>query len=170
MCPNIHIICFSVRALGSFFSPKENLIIVLPFFKTSLVAQMGKHLPTMWETWVWSLGWEDPLEKEMATYSSTLAWRISWMEEPGGLKSMGLQRVRPDQATNTYYYFLIIRVTYIHKVIRKKQQMFIMKSTVSLARYTTILKWSNLKIIPDFLIKVFSSLKPHPLFPFSFSR
>ena len=90
------IICFSVRALGSFFSPKENLIIVLPFFKTSLVAQMGKHLPTMWETWVRSLGREDPLEKEMATHSSTLAWRIPWMEEPGGLKFMGSQRVGHD--------------------------------------------------------------------------
>ena len=45
----------------------------------------------MWETWVWSLGWEDPLEKEMATHTSILAWRIPWMEEPGGLQSMGLQ-------------------------------------------------------------------------------
>ena len=49
-----------------------------------------------------SLGWEDPLEKEMATHSSILAWKISWTEEPGGLKSMGLQRVRHDWATNTY--------------------------------------------------------------------
>ena len=53
--------------------------------RTSLVAQMVKCLPTMWETRVQSLGWEDPLEKEMATHSSTLAWRIPWMEEPGGL-------------------------------------------------------------------------------------
>ena len=53
--------------------------------RTSLVAQMVKYLPTMWETRVRSLGWEDPLEKEMATHSSTLAWRIPWMEEPGGL-------------------------------------------------------------------------------------
>ena len=52
---------------------------------TSLVAQMVKRLPTMRETWVRSLGREDPLEKEMATHSSTLAWRIPWMEEPGGL-------------------------------------------------------------------------------------
>ena len=50
--------------------------------------QMVKRLPTMWETRVQSLGWEDPLEKEMATHSSTLAWRIPWTEEPGGLKSM----------------------------------------------------------------------------------
>ena len=60
---------------------------------TSLVAQTVKHLPTMLETWVQSLGWEDPLEKEMATHSSTLAWRIPWTEEPGGLQSMGSQRV-----------------------------------------------------------------------------
>ena len=64
--------------------------------QTSLVAQMVKRLPTMWETWVRSLGREDPLEKEMATHSSTLAWRIPWMEEPGGLKSMGSQRVGHD--------------------------------------------------------------------------
>ena len=60
----------------------------------SLVAQMVKHLPAVRETQVRSLGWRDPLEKEMATHSSTLAWKISWTEEPGGLQSMGLQRVR----------------------------------------------------------------------------
>ena len=63
---------------------------------TSLVAQMVKHLSTMWETQVRSLGWEDPLEKEMATHSSTLAWKIPWMEETDRLQSMGLQRVRHD--------------------------------------------------------------------------
>ena len=57
---------------------------------------MVKHLSTMQETHVQSLGWEDPLEKKMATHSSTLAWRIPWMEEPGGLQSTGLQRVRHD--------------------------------------------------------------------------
>ena len=63
---------------------------------TSLVAQMVKHLPIMRETWVQSLGWEDLLEKEMATHSSILAWKIPWMEEPGRLQSMGLQRVGRD--------------------------------------------------------------------------
>ena len=58
------------------------------------VAQMVKNLPVMWETWVRSLGWEDPLEEGMATHSSILAWRIPWTEEPGGLQSVGLQRVR----------------------------------------------------------------------------
>ena len=54
---------------------------------------MVKHLPILRQTWVQSLGREDPLEKEMATHSSTLAWKIPWMEEPGRLQSMGLQRV-----------------------------------------------------------------------------
>ena len=57
------------------------------------MAQTVKRLPAMWETWVQSLGWEDPLEKEMATHSSTLAWKIPWTEEPGSLQSMGSQRV-----------------------------------------------------------------------------
>ena len=59
----------------------------------SLVFQSVKNLPALQETWVRSPGWEDPLEKEMATHSSILAWRISWTEEPGGLQSMGSQRV-----------------------------------------------------------------------------
>ena len=55
-----------------------------------------KNPPVTWETWVRSLGWEDPLEEGMATHSSILAWRIPWTEEPGGLQSMGLQRVGHD--------------------------------------------------------------------------
>ena len=60
----------------------------------SFVAQMVKHLPAMLKTWVQSLGGEDPLEKEMATHARILAWRILCTEEPGGLQSMGSQRVR----------------------------------------------------------------------------
>ena len=56
------------------------------------MAQAVKNLPAMQETWVRFLGWEDPLEKGVATHSSILAWRIPWTEEPGGLQSMGLQR------------------------------------------------------------------------------
>ena len=67
---------------------------------TSLVAQMVKRLPTMCETWVRSLGWENALEKEMATYSNTLAWQIPWTEEPGRLQLMGSQRVGHDWATS----------------------------------------------------------------------
>ena len=63
---------------------------------TSLVAQMVKHMPTMQETWVQSLGQEDLLEKEMATHSHILAWKIPWMEEPGRLQSIGSQRFRHD--------------------------------------------------------------------------
>ena len=64
--------------------------------RTSLVVQTVKRLPTMQETQVRSLGWEDPLEKEMATHSSTLAWKIPWMEESGRLQSIGSQRVGHD--------------------------------------------------------------------------
>ena len=60
---------------------------------------MVKNPPVKQETWVLSLGWEDPLEKEMATHSCILAWEIPWTEEPGGLQSMGLQRVGHDLAT-----------------------------------------------------------------------
>ena len=62
----------------------------------SLVAQRLKRLPAMWETWVRFLGQEDPLEKEMAIHSNTLAWKIPWVEEPDRLQSMGSQRVRRD--------------------------------------------------------------------------
>ena len=67
--------------------------------RSSLGAQTVKNLPAVWETWVRSLGWEDPLEEGIATHSSILAWRIPSTEEPGGLQSMGLQRVRHDWAT-----------------------------------------------------------------------
>ena len=64
--------------------------------RASLVAQRLKRLPVLQETWVRSLGREDPLEKEMATHSSILAWRIPWTEEPGGLQSTGSKRVGHD--------------------------------------------------------------------------
>ena len=65
---------------------------------------MVKHLSAMQETWVRSLGWEDPLEKEMAVHSSTLAWKIPWTSEPDRLPSKGLQRVRHD-FTFTFFHF-----------------------------------------------------------------
>ena len=70
--------------------------------RASLVAQMVKNLPAMWESQVWSLGWEDLLEKVIATHSNILAWRIPWTAEPGKLQSMGWQRVRHHWATNTH--------------------------------------------------------------------
>ena len=66
------------------------------FTRAFLVAQLAKNLPAMQETWVRSLGWGNPLEKEMATHSSIIDWKISWTEEPGELQSMGLQRVGHD--------------------------------------------------------------------------
>ena len=69
--------------------------------RDSVVPQMGKNLPTIWEIWVRSLGREDSLEKGIATHSNTLAWRIPRTEEPDRLQSTGLQRVRYDWAINT---------------------------------------------------------------------
>ena len=63
----------------------------------SLGVQMVRNLLAMQETWVWSLGWEDPLEEGMATHSNILTWRILWTEEPNGLQSMGLQRVNTTE-------------------------------------------------------------------------
>ena len=58
------------------------------------MAQMVKNPPTMWESWVQALGWEDPLEKQTVIHSRTIAWKVPWTEEPGRLQSMGSQRVR----------------------------------------------------------------------------
>ena len=66
------------------------------------MAQLVKNLPAMQETWVQSLGWEDPLEKGMATHSSILAWRIPWIEEPGGLQSTGSHRVTQLKRLSTH--------------------------------------------------------------------
>ena len=72
-----------------------------PMSGASLVAQMVKNISAMQETQVWSLGWEDPIEKGMTTHSSILAWRILWTDEPGRLQSMVLQRAGHDWVTNT---------------------------------------------------------------------
>ena len=79
----------TLRQSRSFFSFLKYIFLYLD----SLVTQMVKSLPAMWETQVQSPGWDDPLEKEMATHSSILAWRIPRTEEPGGLQSMGSQGV-----------------------------------------------------------------------------
>ena len=79
---------------GSGRSPGEGIDYPLQYSWAYLVAQTVKNLPAMWETWVRSLGWEDPLEEGMATHSSVLAWRVPWTEEPGRLPSMESQRVR----------------------------------------------------------------------------
>ena len=77
-------------------------IFLLTYNQASLVTQLVKNPPAKWETWVWSLGWEDPLEKGMANYSNIIAWRIPQTEEPVELQSMELQRVGLDWATNTF--------------------------------------------------------------------
>ena len=74
------------------------------------MAQRLKHPPAIWETWVRSLGRADSLEKDMATHSSILAWRIPWTEEPGGLQSTGLQRVGHDRATSLHFILLLMDV------------------------------------------------------------
>ena len=83
------------------------------------------------ETWVWSLGWEDPLEKGMATHSSILAWRIPWTEEPGGEESMGPQRVGRDWATTTLS-FMLQHVSALHSVSEMKNTLEIVSIILSL--------------------------------------
>ena len=84
-------------------SAGEGIGYLLQYSWASLVAQLVKNLPAMQETWVQSLGWEDPLQKGMSTHSSSLPWRIPWTEEPGRLQTMASQRVRYNWATNTSY-------------------------------------------------------------------
>ena len=94
---------FSAGDLGSTpglgRSPGKGIGYTLQYSWASLVAQMVKNPPAMQETWVRSLGWEDPLEKEMATHCSILAWRILWTEEPGRLQSMGSQKSQTCPST-----------------------------------------------------------------------
>ena len=85
--------CLAVVVLGwrsMIFKNTAFFYYFLNLIWASLLAQLVKNLPAMQETWILSLGWEDPLEKEMATHSSILAWKISWTEEPGELQSTGL--------------------------------------------------------------------------------
>ena len=88
-------------------SPAENWSRICSF-GASLVAQMVKNLPAMWQAWVWSRS-GNPWEKSMAPHSSILSWRIPWTEEPGGLQSMGLQRVRHNWVTNTHIHYSFYR-------------------------------------------------------------
>ena len=90
--------CNGVISIPSSFGGLENWSI----YAQLLVAQTVKHLPTMWKTQVQSVGWEDLLEKEMATHSRILAWKIPWMEEPGRLQCMGSQRVGHDWVISLY--------------------------------------------------------------------
>ena len=93
----------SLHQIGLFLRMNVQLSLhhLLKTYPFSLVAQMVKNLPAVQENQVWSLGQEGSLEKGMATHSSILAWELPWIEEPGGLQSKGLPRVRHDWATNT---------------------------------------------------------------------
>ena len=98
---------------------------------------MVKHLPAMRETWVQSLGWEDTLEKEMATHSSTLVWKIPWAEEPGSLQSMGLQRFGHDWATSLHFTSIIdLRHTLLiaHPSIHSFLTIFLNNWTLNLSK------------------------------------
>ena len=91
--------------------------LLLSFLSSFLLeAQMVKSLPAVWETRVWSLDGEDPLEKEMATHFSILAWKIPWMEEPGGLQSMGSQRVGHGWAASLSFHGTAVKQLLIFTV------------------------------------------------------
>ena len=115
---------------------KGNIIrltyIYIYIYRASLVAQRVKHLPAMQETQVRFLGWEDLLEKEIATHSSNLAWKIPWMEKPGRLQSMGTQRVGHDWATSLYIKINYTRQAYdleIDKDFLNTSENYILKDT-----------------------------------------
>ena len=103
--------------------PGEGIGYWLQYSWTSPVAQRVKNMPAVSETWVPSLGWEDPPEEGMATLSSILAWRIPWTEEPGGLQSMVLQRVGHDWSTkhNSQHNKCSIRSEYLTYWIWKRR-------------------------------------------------
>ena len=105
----------------------------------SLVAQMVKRLPAMRETWVRFLGREDPLEKEMAIHSSTLAWKIPWTEEPDRLQSMGLQRVGHDWATSLHF------VNILNIMIKNIIKLLKLDYTVTIISY--LLTWMSLCVV-----------------------
>ena len=100
-------VCITSLELSSVGTECQNLYISVWMSWLSLVAQMVNNLPAMWETQVWSLGQEDPLEKGMATHCSIPAWRMPKIEEPGRLKSMGSQRVQHNSATKTFTFFTV---------------------------------------------------------------
>ena len=82
---------------------RPRIFVFSHFLWASLVAQLVKNLPAMWETWIWSLGWEDPLEKGTVIHSSILAWRIPWI-----VLSMGWKRVRHDWTTFTSFFVSVV--------------------------------------------------------------
>jgi len=124
LCPTF---CNSVdqtMKLKDACSLEEKLWQTYTVYRASLLAQMVKRLPVMRETCVWSLGQEDPLEKEMATHSSTLAWKIPWTEEPGRIQSMGLQRVIHNWVTSLIQYIREQRHYFANKGLSSQSSGF----------------------------------------------
>ena len=119
----------------------------------SLVPQTVERLPAMQETGVWSLGQEDSLEKEMATQSTILAWKIPWREEPGRLRSMGSQRVGHDWATSFSFFTLC--------TVYNSQD----KETIKMSINTWMDKEDVLYIYSEGHLVVFGSLRLHWLYP-----
>ena len=130
--------------------------------RAALVAQMGKNLHPMQETWVQSLRRKNPLEKETAIYSSILAWKISWTEGPGGLQSMGLQRVGQDWVTNTHmsthltlfkieqhksHYQASFRHSWTRK-LRKTASLLSKKRHAVQTRQSWVLLWTKIEMNP----------------------
>ena len=107
------------------FTKSSSIIFTVPHFilvwtiRASLIAQTVRNPSAIHETWVWSLGWEDPLEKGMATHSSTLAWRIPWTEEPQGLQSTAMQRAAHDWATNNFTLTVNLEIYSTHLELRR---------------------------------------------------
>ena len=124
-------------------------------FLIAHMAQTVRSLPAMWETWVQSLGWKDPLEKGMATHSSILAWKILWTEEPGGLQSMGSQRVRHDWVTSLFSFFPVFLVKSIttHQLFISEMQKSVLIPSGPSSHETQ----SNLVNTPNFLLNSYLS-------------
>ena len=128
----------------------------------SVVAQMVKNPRAMPEIWVWSLSREDPLEKEMATHSSILAWRIPWTEEPGRLQSLGSQRVRYNWATNTHTH-THTHTVWNHLLSERRGNQSQSEGMVYRRRFssctTVVLIWGNVCVVePRFLLGRLKSL------------
>ena len=94
----------------------ELSFLAASYTRASMVAQMVRHLPTVWETQVWSLGWKDPLENEMATHASILAWKISWIEEPSDYSSWG--RKESDTTEQLHFSFFSLRMHMYYSEIK----------------------------------------------------
>ena len=122
------------------------------------MAQMVRNLPAMQDTQVWFLGQEDPLEKGMATYSSILAWRIPWAEEPGQLQSMGLQRVGHNWVTNTHILHPH-NVTCFFPNVQNKKYL----SSVVLSRVAFLLQYWFSKVYYSWRLFIGRDLKRHSL-------